>query len=90
MLGRYGHLEDIPRSGAWDVQVRGADGLQARLAEQWDDVLLYRELATLAHDVPLPEELADLEHGGVPREPFLAICDRLGVETLRDRPTRWA
>ena len=90
VLGRYGHLEGIPRAGAWDVQVRGAEGLQARLAEQWDDVLLYRELATLALDVPLPEELADLEHAGVPRGDFLAMCDRLGVETLRDRPARWA
>lgn len=89
LLTRYGHLEQIPRDGDWDVTLRGAAGLQATFAAQYDDALLYRELATLAVDVPLAEDLADLEFRGVPREPFEAICDRLGVETLRERPQRW-
>ena len=89
LLTRYGHLEDIPLDGDWDVPVRGAAGLQATLAERFDDALLYRELATLALDVPLAEGLDDLAHAGVPREPFLAVCDDLGVTTLRDRPQRW-
>ena len=89
VLTRYGHLESIPREGDWDVEVRGAAGLRARLAERFDDALLYRELATLAVDVELAEDLGDLEHTGVPREAFLAVCDELGVETLRDRPRQW-
>jgi 5'-3' exonuclease len=89
VLTRYGHLEVIPRDGDWDIAVRGATGLAATLEAQFDDALLYRELATLATDVPLPHDLDDLEHTGVPRAEFDAICDELGVTTLRDRPRRW-
>lgn len=89
LLTRYGHLEDIPRDGDWDVTVRGAAGLARTLDEQFDDALLYRELATLSLDVPLSEDLDDLAHAGVPREQFLDVCDRLDVTTLRDRPLQW-
>jgi 5'-3' exonuclease len=91
VLTRYPHLEDIPELAvSWDVDVRGATRLAATLAERRDDALLYRELATLALDVPLAEELDDLAWAGVPRERFLAWCDELAVDTLRDRPQRWA
>jgi 5'-3' exonuclease len=90
VLRRYGRLENIPRMGLdWDVDVRGAAKLAAVLAERFDDALLYRELATLVTDVPLAESLADLEFRGVPREPFLAVCDRLAVTGLKSRPARW-
>jgi hypothetical protein len=75
---------------SWDVDVRGATRLAATLAERRDDALLYRELATLALDVPLDEALEDLAWSGVPRDEFLAWCDELGVDTVRDRPQRWA
>lgn len=90
VLGRYGHLEQVPRDGDWDVTVRGAEKLRATFAAEYDDALLYRELAMLARDVPLAEDLDDLAHRGVVREDFLAVCDELGVETLRDRPRQWA
>lgn len=89
VLTRYGHLEDVPRDGDWDVTVRGAAGLAATLDAHFDDALLYRELATLTTDVPLDEELDDLAFTGVPRDAFEAVCDELGVETLRERPTTW-
>jgi 5'-3' exonuclease len=91
ILTRYGHLEAIPSDGAdWDVPVRGAARLAQTLREQRGDALLYRELATLDLDVPLPETLDDLAWAGVPRGPFLAWCDEVDVDTLRDRPHRWA
>jgi hypothetical protein len=52
--------------------------------------VLYRELATLVTDVPLAASLDDLRFRGVPRARFLAWCDAVGVDTLRDRPSRWA
>jgi 5'-3' exonuclease len=90
VLTRYPHLEDVPELAvSWDVEVRGATRLAATLAERRDDALLYRELATLATDVPLDEDLDDLAWDGVPRDRFLAWCDELDVDTLRDRPQRW-
>lgn len=92
VLARYERLENIPELGRdWEVAaVRGRQRLAATLAERRDDALLYRRLATLLVDVPLSEDLESLRWDGVPRARFLALCDSLGVEGLRQRPTRWA
>lgn len=91
LLKAFGHLEGIPRDAAeWPPEVRQAPRLAATLEEGMGRALLYRKLATLITDVPLPERLEDLRWSGVPREAFSAWCDRLGVSGLRDRPTRWA
>jgi 5'-3' exonuclease len=90
LLQRYERLEEVPLDGDWDVPVRGAARLAATLSERLDDALLYRRLATLVGDVPLPHDLADLAWAGVPRDRYLAWCDEVGVATLRDRPTRWS
>lgn len=91
LLRVHVHIEDIPLdSGSWPPDIRGADRLAATLAQQMSDALLYRKLATLIDDVPLPERLEDLAWRGVPRGAFLAWCDRMSVTDLKDRPTRWA
>ncbi|MFP2911579.1 5'-3' exonuclease H3TH domain-containing protein [Pyxidicoccus sp. 3LFB2] len=92
LLGAYGHLEAIPDdASAWTVRPRGAEKLAATLREHREDALLYRKLATLVTDAPLPgtKSLADLEWKGVPRATFEALCDRLGLTTLKRRPKRW-
>jgi 5'-3' exonuclease len=90
VLARYGKLEGIPLEvSQWQVQVRGADKLAATLRERIGEALLYRFLAELRRDVPLPESLADLEWHGTPRERFLGLCDELGFSDLSDRPSRW-
>jgi len=89
------HLEQIPRRpAAWPVGIRGAERLAAVLAAHWEEALLYRRLATLSLDVPLPETLAQLRWPGIPRARFEAWCGRLGAgrllaATLR-RQARWA
>jgi hypothetical protein len=91
LLARYGHLEQIPLEATrWDVKVRSADKLAVTLRTRMGDALLYRFLAQLRFDVPLGEELADLEWNGVHREPFYELCDELGFDRLRDRPHKWA
>ena len=90
LLARYGTIEAIPDdASAWDVRVVGAPRLAATLAARRGDARLYKELATLARDVPLGESLADLELHGVPRGDFAALCERLGLRDLAPRPTRW-
>ncbi len=72
MLGRYGHLESIPAAASgWDVKVRGAEAIAATLRDHREAALLYRRLATLVEDVPLPQTSPDdLAFRGVPRQAF--------------------
>ncbi len=91
LLERYIHLESIPLdAGRWDVTVRSADKLATTLRTQMGEALLYRFLAQLRPDVPLAEELADLEWKGADRKAFTELCDELGFDRLRDRPQKWA
>lgn len=90
VLTRYVHLEDIPeRVSAWDVSVRGGAALAASLREHRDEAFLFRELATLTTDVPLPETLDDLRWRGAHRADFTAMAERLGAPGLIDRVNVW-
>jgi len=61
LLAHYGTIERIPDdAGRWEVQVRGATAAAESLCARREEALLYRRLATLRTDVPLPEELDDL------------------------------
>ena len=52
VLARYGHIEDIPTSGEWDVPLRGAAKLAQTFRERREEALLFRTLATLRTDQP--------------------------------------
>ena len=76
-FSRFPHFEDIPRDWRqWDPAIRGAMRLASVLFERWDEALLYRKLATLRLDVPVFEELDELEWKG-PAEGFELYCERL-------------
>ena len=87
VLTRYGSIDDIPPDAdAWDVKIRGASALAAGLAERMDDALLYRRLATLRMDVPLPEsDPEQLRWKGVRQPDFAEFCQSLGLESLLNR-----
>ncbi|MFO7300256.1 MAG: 5'-3' exonuclease H3TH domain-containing protein [Actinomycetes bacterium] len=86
VLARYGRIEMIPLDASeWDVQVRGAEKLAASLAGNLDAAFLYRELATLRLDVPITEELSDLEWKGPDMPRLEAFCDRWGLDPGRFR-----
>ena len=88
--GVTGHIEAIPADHEdWGVPVRGAAKLAATLRDKMEDALLFKELATLRRDVPLAEDLGDLEWQGVPQDKFTAFCDEFGFVQLLDRPHRW-
>jgi 5'-3' exonuclease len=92
VLRRYPHLEDIPESvRMWDVSVRGAATLAAALRERPEEALLYRELALLRLDAPIPQRTVDeLRWRGVPRAPFAELVERLAAPALPGRVPRWA
>src|SRR4029078_7719367 len=78
VLRRYGSLDAIPARGSeWDVKgVSGAVRLAAVLTEQREDALLYRTLARLRLDTPIPQQrAAELEWRGTPRSTWEAFCD---------------
>ena len=92
VLARYRHLEAIPDDPAqWELEGIGP-GRQVRLAETLaagrPEALLYRRLATLREDVPLQEQLDDLEWRGA-RQSLKAVCRALGEENLPARVQRW-
>jgi len=90
VLGRFEHLEAIPeRASEWGLPISGAARLAAVLRERWGEALLYRELALLRRDVPLPESLDDLRWRGARRADFEALCRDLGTPDLLARPHRW-
>ncbi|MBW3666426.1 MAG: flap endonuclease, partial [Actinobacteria bacterium] len=64
--------------------------LAETLRERREDVYLFRELTTLRFDVPLEEELADLEWKGVPRERFIGFCESMGLDPADFRVDRWS
>jgi 5'-3' exonuclease len=86
LLAEYQHLENIPSNpGAWRVRVRGAEALSQNLEAARDASLLYRKLATLRRDVPLPESLSDLEWRGPPQAELDALCAELGEPSVTAR-----
>lgn len=91
VLAAYGHIEQIPTDvRKWTVKPRSAERLSAALNAQREDALLYRKLATLVEDLPLANSLDDVAFRGVPRENFLAWCERVGAKDLPARITRWS
>ncbi len=90
LLASYGRIESIPkRHFDWSVQVRGAERLAESLRNHGDAVQLYRLLATLRLDVPLPEELDDLRWQGARQEELRELCEELGDEEFIDSVPKW-
>ncbi len=92
VLAVYGSITSIPTDpAAWQVPglsaIRAAK-LAATLQAQHADALLFRTLATLRTDVPLPQSLADLEWRGA-RPQLRQLLAELGAETIAERITRW-
>lgn len=92
VLAEYLHLEGIPLEAAlWRPQVRGAERLVGALREHMADALLFRFLAVLRRDVPLPHQsVEELRWRGARRAPFEAFCERHGFESLAARPKVWS
>ena len=93
VLARWKHLDAIPASALdWEVPLRNASRLAATLDRQRAEAVLYRRLATLNRDadISVTPTLDSLAWHGVPRDRFVALCDELGFDTVRERVHRWA
>lgn len=90
VLAHYGHVEAIPDDASkWKVSVRGAPALAESLRQHRIEVALYRILATLREDAPLPETLEDLRWRGADRDALNAFCGEIGDLEFVERVERW-
>jgi len=90
VLSRYGHIESIsPDHLEWGLTPGRALRLAESLEAHREEAILFRRLATLRLDVPIREQLRDMEWRGA-REELRQICQELGAKTLPERVPRWA
>ena len=87
VLGRFIHLESIPASYLdWRVNVANASSLAATLTRDRDNALLFRTLATLRTDIPLFDDVDQLQWNG-PSPAFTALAARLDAAASETRDT---
>lgn len=89
LLSKFQHIENIPDdTEQWDMTAGRARRLAENLASHQDEAGLYRELTTLRTDVPLKEDLSDLEWRGAHAD-FKDFCAQLGANDIPERVPRW-
>ena len=82
VLAKFRHIEAIPESASeWKVNASSASTLAATLSRERDRALLFRTLATLRTDIPLFENVDELEWKG-PTPAFDAIAARLDAVAI--------
>ncbi|MEO8693895.1 MAG: 5'-3' exonuclease H3TH domain-containing protein [Acidimicrobiales bacterium] len=88
VLARYGHIEHIPlEAGKWDVSVRGAAKLVYTLANNYENAMLYRRLATIETDAPTITTVDELEWKG-PRDDCEAALRAIDADAYLARIDR--
>lgn len=91
VLAEYGHIDRVPDDAdTWTVKVRGAKALAESLRGRREQAQLYRRLATLRLDVPLPErDLDELRWRGADRAALTDLCEVIDDPRALDRVTAW-
>lgn len=85
VLRAFGHIADIPDDPAtWHVKVRGAAGLADTLAAQRDLAMLFRRIATLELDAPVPGSVDELRWVG-PADDLEALAAEVDAPGLHER-----
>jgi len=89
VLAKFKHIESIPKDPKkLPLGLGRATTLVENLGQNYEEALLFRELSTLRGDVPLKENLKDLEwQGAYPR--LKKLCHELGDERIPERIPRW-
>lgn len=89
VLARYQHIESIPEDyNQWGLGAARGLRLAESLKTHQEDALLFRRLAALRQDVPIAENLQDLEWRGA-HEELKSLCRELGSEKIIERIPRW-
>ncbi len=90
VLRAFGHIDDIPADPAtWGLKVRSAGTLAATLVDNMSDALLFRRLAILEVDAPVPATVDDLRWAG-PTAEAQARCADIDADGLAARASALA
>jgi 5'-3' exonuclease len=85
VLAKWSCIESIPPDAKdWAVDVRGAIKLASTLQSNFDNALLFKDLATLRIDPSVLGTVDDLLWRG-PTESFATVCEVLDAGRLADR-----
>lgn len=89
VLAKFKHIESIPKDPKkLPLGLGRATTLVENLQQNYKDALLFKELSTLREDVPLKENLKDLEwQGAYPR--LKKLCQELRDERIPERVMKW-
>jgi 5'-3' exonuclease len=89
VLAVYEHIESIPEDPTvWTAQVRGARALADSLNARRTQAALFKVLATLRTDVPLPVTLDDLRWRGARLGELERFAARIGDRSIVERAVK--
>lgn len=90
VLSRYGTIEQIPSAaGQWDITVRGGAKLAQTLADNLDNALLFKRIATIELDAPVSPNVDDLAWTG-PAPDFSTVAASVDADRQLKRINRLA
>jgi len=90
VLFRYGRIEDIPQAaGQWDITVRGGAKLAQTLADNYDDAMLFKKLATLDLSAPTISSVDEVRWAG-PAENLPSFAANIDAPDLVAKAARLA
>jgi 5'-3' exonuclease len=85
VLSKFGHLESIPADARnWHVNAASAGSLAATLSRERERALLFRTLATLRTDIPLFDNVDQLQWQG-PTPAFESLSSRFDAAVTAPR-----
>ncbi len=88
VLAKFGHIEAIPADWReWHVNAASASALAHTLAQQLDQALLFRTLATLRTDLPLFDDVEQLRWNG-PTAGFPELAARFDAAKTEPKGSR--
>ena len=89
VLAKFPHLELIPKEcREWRVNCTNAVSLAETLRREWENALLFRNLATLRSDIKLFDDIEELRWQG-PTSSFDELATRLdAAHTSPDRRSK--
>ena len=84
LVSKYGDIISIQKnSNEWVGEVRSGEKIRNALEEGMEEILLFKELATLRLDVPITSSINDLVPKEVNQIELNEFCSDLGFENFR-------